>query len=281
MCGETISKIFLFAINIGFVLISAVAIGLGVLVTVSKDTITDLFAKIPSDVKSTDLDVTSILSSGAYVLIGTASVIFIISFMGCCGAWKEIKIFLYLYSIIICVLLIIQIAAVVLGAVFQNKVEEKLKDYMNTTLIDDYKGSTVENDKFKVADDTVSLAWDGAQIEFKCCGTDGGSDYVPAKKWIREYSYQGQKIMAKVPATCCKVKNPDVFPSKASELQFVDIRGCLQNPNGNNSNVDNGCYDSVKDELIKYAKIILAIGASVFALELIAIICACSLAKKI
>lgn len=85
--------------------------------------------------------------------------------MGCCGAWKEVKIFLYLYSIIVCVLLIVQLAAVILGAVFQNKVEDKLKDYMNTTLIEDYKGSTVENDKFKIADDTVSLAWDGAQIE--------------------------------------------------------------------------------------------------------------------
>lgn len=97
---------------------------------------------------------------GLYVILGASVVILIISFLGCCGAWKEIKFLLGLYAVILLIILIAEVTAFVLAIVFKNKVESKLKEGLQKAKSEN---STVYGDFEKVV---------------KCCGVEDGDKCI-------------------------------------------------------------------------------------------------------
>ncbi|EDW01569.1 protein late bloomer [Drosophila grimshawi] len=104
-----------------------------------------------------------------FIVIG--SIVFVISFFGCCGAIKENVCLTWTYAII---MLIVLILTCVLAFAYLNRIDEK-----------------------KLAQDELNLAWNSTdttkmafyQSNFKCCGINGPIDYTKANRTIPESCY--------------------------------------------------------------------------------------------
>ena len=64
----------------------------------------------------------SMFEVACYVLIGIGAFVFIVGFLGCCGAIKESKCMLGLYIFFLVIVFIVELAAGILAAVYKDRV---------------------------------------------------------------------------------------------------------------------------------------------------------------
>uniref|UniRef100_A0A3Q0S2X3 Tetraspanin n=1 Tax=Amphilophus citrinellus TaxID=61819 RepID=A0A3Q0S2X3_AMPCI len=106
-------------------------------------------------------------ASGApIILIGVGLVIFFISFFGCCGAFKENYCMVTTFAVLLSLIIIIEIAAAIVGYVFRNKLSTIVQDSV-TDMMNNYNKSKSE---FKEAVDKL-------QQSMKCCGANSSADW--------------------------------------------------------------------------------------------------------
>uniref|UniRef100_A0A2K6NCY1 Tetraspanin n=1 Tax=Rhinopithecus roxellana TaxID=61622 RepID=A0A2K6NCY1_RHIRO len=111
------------------------------------------------------------LSSSSYVavniLIAVGAIIMILGFLGCCGAIKESRCMLLLFFIGLLLILLLQVAAGILGAVFKSESDRIINETLreNTKLL-----STTEESAKQFQQAMVEF-----QKEFKCCGLINGA----------------------------------------------------------------------------------------------------------
>ncbi|XP_062913785.1 tetraspanin-8-like [Mobula hypostoma] len=110
------------------------------------------------------------------VLIAVGAIIMVLGFLGCCGAIRESKCMLLLFFIGLLLILVIQIAAGVLGVTYQSQTESTLKERFKALI-------PLDNQAEDVKKDVAAL-----QETYKCCGL-----------------LQGYQDWAKIPPSCnCK-----------------------------------------------------------------------------
>ncbi|XP_060529013.1 CD63 antigen-like [Cylas formicarius] len=119
------------------------------------------------------------------ILIAVGLIIFVVAFFGCCGAVKENHCMIITFSVLLCLVLILEVAAGVVGYIRRNDVGIMLEDTLNSTM---YKYNTNQE---------IKRTWNSAQHDLKCCGMNGPKDW---QKVTRE------KIL---PYTCCPDKKDD------------------------------------------------------------------------
>lgn len=130
-CGNNILKYILLFLNfIIFLLALAGVIG-SIIFIVKPGILADVGDKLEQLKELNTLLSTSSISAGLYVLLGASVVVLLISFLGCCGAWKEIKCMLGMYATILTIILIAEIAAVVLAFVFKDKIDDGLVEALD------------------------------------------------------------------------------------------------------------------------------------------------------
>ncbi|XP_052609727.1 tetraspanin-8 [Peromyscus californicus insignis] len=104
------------------------------------------------------------------ILIAVGAIIMVLGFLGCCGAVKESRCMLLLFFIGLLLILLLQLAAGILGAAFKSESSRLL----NETLYDNAKllsQTTPEAKEFQQA--MIAL-----QEELKCCGlVEGAEDW--------------------------------------------------------------------------------------------------------
>ncbi|KAM7447888.1 hypothetical protein ABFA07_003947 [Porites harrisoni] len=106
--------------------------------------------------------------TAANILIAAGALVMIIGAIGCCGVVKEKKWLLLLYSFLVLMIFILEIASGIMAYVQRDKVIDKIEHAVNTT-ITEYYGQADKN-KF-------TEAVDRAQQELKCCGVASPSDW--------------------------------------------------------------------------------------------------------
>ncbi|XP_076350702.1 CD63 antigen-like isoform X1 [Tachypleus tridentatus] len=126
-------------------------------------------------------------ASAPILLIVVGVVIFILSFLGCCGAIKENYCMVMTFGILLFIIFILELAAGITAYVYRNKIEDVIRDKMR-------KGMMNYN---KTGYEGVTKAWDDVQSNLKCCGANN------ATEWRKYYD-------TKLPYSCC----PDGDPSK-------------------------------------------------------------------
>jgi hypothetical protein len=102
----------------------------------------------------------SYLEIMAIVLIVIGSILLVIGFLGCCGAMKQVKLFLTCYAIIVMIILLVQVAFAIYFVVFQSRFKDQFVPKLRTSLQNTYEGplGLMENGSSKPS--VVSLAWD-------------------------------------------------------------------------------------------------------------------------
>lgn len=124
--------------------------------------------------------------SAPVILIVVGSIVFLVAFLGCCGAMQESYCMLMLFSVFLFLILVAEIAAGSLGFVYKGKVEHLAKKRFEDSLHDyEREGQSPVT--------PVKEAWDFIQSQLQCCGVDSYSDWISDKK--------------DVPKSCCKNQN--------------------------------------------------------------------------
>lgn len=101
------------------------------------------------------------------ILIAVGCIIFILAFLGCCGAVKENHCMVMTFGILLFLIFIIEIAGGIAAYVNRGELEGFLKESMNSTI------QQQQADAKKI--------WDEMQIKWECCGVDGPADYPEGK----------------------------------------------------------------------------------------------------
>lgn len=108
--------------------------------------------------------------SAPVILIVVGSIVFLVAFLGCCGAMQESYCMLMLFSVFLFLILVAEIAAGALGFVYKGKVDHIAKDKFTSSLKDYNRES---EGKVK----PVQEAWDFIQSQLKCCGVTDYRDW--------------------------------------------------------------------------------------------------------
>ncbi|XP_064652825.1 tetraspanin-11-like isoform X2 [Lineus longissimus] len=169
------------------------------------------------------------------------------------------------YSVIVGIILLVEIVAVILAAVYYDQTKKEMAAYLNLTIIDKYYGTPFTSEP-------LSLAWDFLHITFSCCGLDNYTDFASATNWNKT-SAAGSMV---IPPSCCKVQDASTFPT----FTLTDTN-CPYNPSTTNSNYQTTCYASLMSYVQTYSIAIIAVTSSVAVLQLIVIIAACCLCRAI
>jgi hypothetical protein len=198
----------------------------------------------------------NLISQGGFVLIGFGSLIFLLSFLGYCGAVKESRFLLGFYTLLLGIIFILELVAVVLIlTIFGPRLEEETRNILVDNV--DLKFKTVEDG---ISREGFAGTLNGIMVEFKCCGINDGADFA-------EYRAGTQ---FKVPPACC-------IPGSQ-----IDIQTCQLNPTDSNSYIQHGCYYNLKNEIVTQGRKTTAIvvGVILGLLQLLGIIFAIFTYKK-
>ncbi|KAL2776027.1 tetraspanin-8 [Daubentonia madagascariensis] len=125
------------------------------------------------------------------ILIAVGAIIMILGFLGCCGAMKESRCMLLLFFIGLLLILLLQVAAGILGAAFKSESDRIL----NETLYENVKLLSATDDNGKAFQKVLAEF----QEEFKCCGLVSG-----AADWGNNFQQNYKSCeCSKVPDSSC------------------------------------------------------------------------------
>jgi len=142
---------------------------------------------------SNGVNLTYITKCGiAFCVLG--GVMLIISFLGCCGALKNIKFLLVFYSFILLLILLAEIGLGIYAGVFGSNLKQNLTPVLLSSIQDEYMGD-MSNKSLS------SVAWDAIMYNVQCCGVNNYTDFNQNNNVWTSRSNET------IPRACCKVNN--------------------------------------------------------------------------
>lgn len=166
-CASGIVKYLVFLFNLVFALAGLAMLAVGILYQLELNDITNAID-----------DRTYALAPTFVIVVGT--IVFVISFFGCCGAIRESTCMLTTYGVILLAIFILQIA---LGVFAFLQVKESDGSFKKEI----YKAMDKAYAKYG-RDKTTTDAIDSMQQVLKCCGNNGPGDFT------------------QLPSSCCEGK---------------------------------------------------------------------------
>jgi len=272
-CGATCAKYLLCLFNFAFFMVGSAVLCIGTWLAVDKNSFIHLtrystFNGGPGSPEENilqELTEPSVIEQGAYILIAAGAFIFIISFLGYCGAIKESRVLLSAYGIFIVIIALLQVAAIVLAAVYKTKAGDESRKFAKYTLKKYYTDADHR--------DAVTLSWDFMMAELKCCGVNNYKDFEEAEQ------FKKYKPSQAVPESCCILK--DYTQKDGKNLFTPKDDNCISNPTGANSYFDKGCYDRIDEWIRGNLNIVLGTAVGVIGLQILGIIFAFCLCKAV
>jgi len=273
-CCASLAKYLLCLANFVFFVVGGLVLTVGVWVAADKASfvqMTQLDAVLSSELGSqaqsllAEYSQPGVLEQAAYLLIAVGSLIFVIAFLGYCGALQESRVLLTAYALFITLMFGLQIAAIVLAILYQGKADEHTRNLLKSSL----SSYTTETPR-----DAVSVSWDLLMSSQQCCGVNNFTDFRNARKF-QEVSRQegGLRI---VPEACCILEGP------RRELRPADHR-CVSSPDRQNSYFNKGCYNkfvnSVKNNQVLVLGAMIGLGCTQFLIILFSF-CLCRAAGR-
>lgn len=131
------------------------------------------------------------------IIVGT--LIFVISFLGCCGALRESSWMILTFSVFLLLIFLTEFGIGIAGYIKHGELPAILERQFNRTM-DDYANSV-----------EAQHAWSLLQGELECCGINGPKD------WVKIY------VNTTVPSTCCHL-----LPEKVKQCTsaYASQEGC-------------------------------------------------------
>ncbi|XP_035268913.1 tetraspanin-33 isoform X2 [Anguilla anguilla] len=213
-CCQCVIKYTLFIFCYLFWVTSAVFIAVGV------------YAKIAKEGGVVD----SLTADPALLLISIGSLMFIITFFGCFGALRNAVLLLKLFLGILVAILLLQVAAAVLGFLFSDLVLHRTEQLMRKGIVRYREDMDLEN------------LIDFVQKKFQCCGVDSHKDWsgnVYFQCPARNHSLEG----CGVPFSCCVRHKNEVRPQQG--YIYKETRSNYSLPSCSSSHQVEKCTNAV------------------------------------
>ncbi|KAM9302356.1 tetraspanin-18 [Gastrophryne carolinensis] len=243
MEGENLScvKYLMFIFNFIIFLGGTFLLGLAVWVIVDPTDFREIIAANP------------LLFMGAYLILALGAMLFLLGFLGCCGAIRENKCLLLFFFMFILIIFLAELSASILAYLFR---ENLTRDFFAKELKKHYQGNN--------STDIFTSTWNSVMVTFECCGVNGPEDFVDTLHF-KTHSYNF------VPEACCQrtvLQRDAEIPNKAECMMGIDINR-------------QGCYSTILNSLEPYVYIAGALAIGVLAVELFAMIFAMCLFRGI
>jgi CD63 antigen len=180
-----------------------------------------------------------------FIILGV--VIFIVAFLGCCGACTKNKCMMYTYASLLLLILIVEIGAGIAAYILQGQLEEVVQTNMMEGMMN------YDQPKH----DGVTQSWNSMQRNLQCCGVTNMDDWKNSTL----------TPFGKIPHSCCKVDEEGAVKED-----------CAENP----ANVfTKGCYPTMKEQFTSNIDKIGGAALGIAALQFIGVIFACCVSKRI
>jgi len=197
----------------------------------------------------------AVIEQAAYILIALGASIFILSFLGYCGAIKESRALLTTYGIFLILIFILQVTLILLCTIYKSHADKHSMGFLKSTLTKYY---TIGDNK-----NALSLSWDMVMAHLGCCGVEGYEDFRTAKLFVQRSSAEG--LGRQVPESCC------VLTGVPAYLQPEDP-SCIISPTEDNSYISSGCYNKFSTMVNNNIDMVIGLVVIVAATQLLAII---------
>lgn len=227
------SKWLLFVSNFLVFILSSVGLGLGIWILVDKSSFVDLLEQTDHTIH--------IYNSTAILILIVAVGSILISFFGCCGAFKESRCMIGMYFVILFALMILVLAgAIVAMTQGIDKLSEPFKDSLSQ-----YK---------RGRQSTLERTWDDVQIQLHCCGVISPGDWSTYNSGFQsgdDFEQNGNVGLPhlRVPESCC------------ASAQTKDL--CRQIPTLANGVYVEGCFTKVKEEIMTHINTVGGVSIAV------------------
>ncbi|KAF5270384.1 hypothetical protein FQR65_LT05572 [Abscondita terminalis] len=254
-CGACIAKYLLCGFNFIIFLTGSIILGVGIWLAVDKNSFIALSKVVPSE-HLEQFTQPTVIEQASYILVVAGAFMFIVSFLGYCGAIRESQCLLTTYGICLIIILILEVTAGGLAAAYKGTAEEETRNFLKTTIKKYYASGN--------RTDAVSLMWNHLQAQLSCCGVDNYKDFADAPKWDKT------KV---VPESCCVLVDKGTFKPLSPS--------CTSYPDASNSYKDRGCFKAALEWIMSHMNILIAVGIGLGLLQLLGIFLSFCLCKSI
>uniref|UniRef100_A0A0B8RWT2 Tetraspanin n=1 Tax=Philothamnus irregularis TaxID=1899461 RepID=A0A0B8RWT2_9SAUR len=221
-------KVMMILFNLAIFLGGAALLGIGIWVTVDSKSFLNIFGAISASVLQ--------FVHVGYLLIAIGVILFLLGFLGCCGAQKESKCLLITFFSIILIIFIIEVAGAVVALVYTSLAQTLLQATVAKLLKDDYGKAN-----------PLTEAWNITMTKLNCCGLSNYTDFDDS------YFYKNSKNL--YPEQCC---NSSSLPLPASTCNRTVAEHFAVK----------GCFDQMLTEIRKNAAVVGGVAAGIGALEI-------------
>ncbi|XP_060159289.1 tetraspanin-18 isoform X1 [Globicephala melas] len=233
MEGDCLScmKYLMFVFNFFIFLGGACLLGIGIWVMVDPTGFREIVAANP------------LLITGAYILLAMGGLLFLLGFLGCCGAVRENKCLLLLFFLFILIIFLAELSAAILAFIFR---ENLTREFFTKELTKHYQGN---NDT-----DVFSATWNSVMITFGCCGVNGPEDFKFASVF-RLLTLDSDEV----PEACCRREPQSRDGVLLSREECLLGRDLFLNKQG--------CYTVILNAFETYVYLAGALAIGVLAIE--------------
>ncbi|XP_055544058.1 CD63 antigen-like [Wyeomyia smithii] len=183
-------------------------------------------------------------------LVVIGSLIFVIAFFGCCGAYKENYCMTLTFSVLLVLIFILELAAGISGYVLRNDTYNLLSNTMRSSM-----------KKYGNESEEITIIWNEIHTTYNCCGVESSKEWAEANPALFNISY--------LPMSCC------VEPPVS-----IGYRRCVDE-NHPELLRSSGCIESFGNYIKSHAISIGAAGIAIAVIQFFGILFACYLAKQI
>lgn len=254
-CGACIAKYLLCCFNFIIFIAGSVILGVGIWLAVDKSSFIALTKVVPSE-HLEQFTQPKVIDQASYILIVAGAFMFIVSFLGYCGAIRESQHLLTAYGICLVLILILEITAGGLAAAYKGTAEEETRTFLKSSIKKYY---TTGNQT-----DAFSLLWNHIQAQLSCCGVDDYKDFEDAINWDKN------KV---IPESCCVLSDASTFKPK--------FPICTTRPDELNSYRFKGCLKAALEWIMSHMNIVIGVGIGLGVVQLLGIFLAFCLCKSI
>jgi len=186
----------------------------------------------------------------ALVIVGFA--IFVLAFLGCCGAIKENSCMLTSFSSIILVILLIELIGAGLIFAFKSKLKTAAEHGIQHAI-----------EKYNVTNNSseINVVLDDIQKHMKCCGAVNSTDWPKFNPYFKDKNY--------FPDSCC-----DAPTGATTDAPTGAHKNCT-------TPYPDGCIGKLDDEVRNSVGLLGGIAIAVAVIQLLGIIFSCSLSRSI
>uniref|UniRef100_A0A3B3ZL66 Tetraspanin n=1 Tax=Periophthalmus magnuspinnatus TaxID=409849 RepID=A0A3B3ZL66_9GOBI len=196
-----------------------------------------------------------LLFTGVYLLLALGSLLFLLGFLGCCGAIRENKCLLLFFFMLILFIFLSELAAAILAFLFR---EHMTREFFTRELKRHYQGHNTS--------DVFTSTWNAIMSSFECCGVSGPQDFDDSLFRLLSPSKA-------IPEACCHREG--ALQSRGPERQGSPHGrgpGRQLETGGGAYGEGGGCYSSLVDYFETYIYSAGALAIIVLTIELFAMV---------